>query len=55
MGAGMASAPVGFIAFAPALRSEFVYDDLVIILNNPTVCMPGPWYRFCASGRGPVG
>ncbi len=44
--AALFSAAVGFIAFAPALRNEFVYDDLPIVVENRTVTEPGAWYRF---------
>ena len=46
LSAALVSALAGFVAFAPALHNEFVYDDLVIIVNNPSVREPGPWYRF---------
>ena len=44
--AGIVSAGVGFVAFTPALRNGFVYDDLLIVVNNRTVTESGPWYRF---------
>src|SRR5690606_27515905 len=34
------------MTFLPALQNEFVYDDLPIIVQNPTVTQSGPWYRF---------
>ncbi len=33
------------IAFAPALGYGFVYDDLPVVLHNPTLGEPGAWTR----------
>ena len=33
------------LGFAPALGYGFVYDDLPVVLNNPTLAEPGAWTR----------
>ncbi len=38
-------AGLAWATFLPALHNEFVYDDYPIIVNNPNVTTPGPWYR----------
>lgn len=40
------TASLGVAAFIPALSNEFVYDDQAVIVANPLVTQPGPWYRF---------
>ncbi|NLX14107.1 MAG: hypothetical protein GXY44_10710 [Phycisphaerales bacterium] len=35
------------LAYYPLERDQqFVYDDLPIIVENPLITAPGPWYRF---------
>ncbi len=37
---------LGAVAFVPARDNAFVYDDLPIIVENPSVTRPGAWHRF---------
>src|SRR5205814_3662131 len=53
--AGIASAAVAFITFLPALQNQFVLDDAPIIVNNPSVISPGPWYRLWQESWWPRG
>ncbi len=46
MAALLAAAALAVITFAPAVDNQFVYDDRPIIVDNPLVNGPGPWYRF---------
>lgn len=49
------AALLGAAAYAPSIGNWYVYDDYPVIVDNPLVNQPGPWYRFWLNPYWPRG